>query len=759
MTQTIRETRGEPTTRNETVTTKIIRGTVSRNSHQNRNSMKVSDINFADIDESEVIMHKPVFKEVIVEKPYIVIVEKRVKNIIEKDVITEKIIEIPIERIIEQEVEVIEEIETLITREKEVYYERMSNRPIERIVEKNVDRVINNEVEREMFVDVEVERRIARPHKTEYVQNGNTNTQYRQNGNINTNMQYAGDTIEETVVEKIVEVPYTTYIDVNVDEYRQVNVDKKVEKIIYNNIYVDKPVEQIEYITEEQEEIVHQKVNRPVNVENIVYEDVITKVPKIVKKSVQKVVEKEYIVQKEDIVEILEYKDRLVEVIKEVNVPVEKIVEVEKQVNEIEEVQNHQTITTEVTMEHEVDVPIYRRVAKYVEIPIEKTVDVIVEKNVDVFVEEEVPMIVKVDKRVPVTRYKDVFVEVPVERTVEKIFEIEITKQVPVYRDKFVEKKVEKIIEKRVYVPQRKYVEVPFEKYVDVKFETEVIVENPIYIDNPNETGDDQEFQSRLRKSARNDELRRSHTLNVSKVKELQQKKSELQDNLTHATSLKAVRTPNSETIDTVIGKQENDQLREEINVLHKELSNLMENSQRVQIEKDVKESISRTARSRQLPKNEVNEVMNEKIDPTVTHTTYINNEKQPKLYQFKGRGNMNNSQSSGFRRSIGQFNDSNQFYRGSNGHMIDSKQFNRHPNQVHQPSEQVTENQDHLASEPNRAVRVSRTRVSASPIQKTQERSSSSFYTIDKDGNKQYLNNDHQQKLVQNNPDFLNLY
>lgn len=44
----------------------------------------------------DVIVERPVFKEIIVEKPYDVIVEQPIENRIEKEVITEKYVDNPI---------------------------------------------------------------------------------------------------------------------------------------------------------------------------------------------------------------------------------------------------------------------------------------------------------------------------------------------------------------------------------------------------------------------------------------------------------------------------------------------------------------------------------------------------------------------------------------------------------------------------------------------------------------------------------------
>lgn len=53
----------------------------------------------------EVIIEKPVVREIIVEKPYEVIVERPYENRIEKEVVYERYVDRPVERIIENEVE------------------------------------------------------------------------------------------------------------------------------------------------------------------------------------------------------------------------------------------------------------------------------------------------------------------------------------------------------------------------------------------------------------------------------------------------------------------------------------------------------------------------------------------------------------------------------------------------------------------------------------------------------------------------------
>jgi hypothetical protein len=453
---------------------------------------------------------------------------------------------------------------------------------------------VKQEVEVVQEVEVNIQRNIARPFRVE-------------KGEIE-----AKSSFQNVVVEKRVEVPVDKYIDVEVEEIREVYKDIPKEKIIYNEKYVDVPVEKVVVVEEEQEEIIRQVKDKHIYVEMPVYEDIVRTVQKPVKRTVQRIVDKEVIVPKEEIVEVKQYRDNIVQMETVVDIPQEKIVEVERIVETHEKIEKPQTITKEIINEHEVEAPIYRKVAKYVEVPYEKVIEKVVEKPVDIRIEKEITKVVKVDKVVPIEKIKEVYVEVPYETKVEKEYEVEVYKEVPVYVDKVIQKKVEKVVEKKIYKPFKKYVQVPVEKIVERKIEKEIIMENPIYIENV-------EYEDNpIRKSATNERLRKSWSENQNKLRKLNQEKRDLQNKLYEARSRKNLNK--SEVLkEETVGLDENLKLRTELDTMHRELANLMENVQRNQIENEVKASIKQTSRAREIDETEMTNLVREStLEPRI---------------------------------------------------------------------------------------------------------------------------------------------
>jgi hypothetical protein len=545
-----------------------------------------------------LVVEKPVIKEIVVEVPYDVIIEKPVENRIEREVIVEKVMEVPVERIIEREVEHIEENEIINIVERPVIHERIVENYIDKIIEVPVEIQVQQEVEVIEEVERPVERMIARPFRVQKNEIGVTSS---------------SPTIEEVIVEKKIPVQVDKYVDVEVEEIREVYKDVPVKKYIFNEKYVDVPVEKIVQVEEEQEEIITEYVDKHVYVEKPVFEDFVRTIQKPVKKTIQKVVDKEVIVPKEEVVEVKKFRDKIIEIETVVDIPKEKIVEVEKIVQTHEEVEMPQTITKEIINEHEVETPIYRKVAKYVEVPYEKVIEKVVEKPVDITIEKEITKVVKVDKIVPIEKIKEVYIEVPFETKVEKEYEVEVFKDVPVYVDKIIKKKVEKIIEKKVYKPFKKYVQVPVEKIVEKQIEKQVIIENPIYIENV-------EYEhTPLRKSATNARLRKSWTENQQKLRNLNQEKRDLQNKLYEAKK----KLSNSDVVkEDTIGLDENVKLRLELDSMHKELANLMENVQRSQIQMDVDASIKKKSQAREIDEDEMKELVREStLEPRTEET------------------------------------------------------------------------------------------------------------------------------------------
>ena len=594
----MRETRGERKVVNEKIIQSVIRSSSNlQEGLENSNAEKmVSSIKPPEGDSQvmpqsvEFTREKPVIKEIIVEVPYEVIIEKPVENRIEKEVVVEKVVEIPVERVIEREVEMIERVERVNVIEKPIYTEKVVDNVVEKIVEVPVEVPVEQKVEVIEQVPVHVERRVARPFRMQKKGEG---------------VEREGTTSQVEEVKRTVPGQVNRFVDVEVEEIREVYRDVPKEKVFYIEKYVDKPVEKVVVIEEEQEEIVKEVVDREVIVEKEVYEDVIRKVQKPVLRKVQVVVDKEVIVPKEEVVEVPQFRDRVVEMETVVEVPKERVVQVEKVVDQVEEVEVPQTITKEIIKEHEVETPIYRKVAKYVEVPFEKVVEKVVEKNVDIRVEKEVTKVVKVDKVVPIERVKEVFVEVPYEKRVEKEYEVEVFKQVPVYRDKVVQKKVEKVVEKKVFVPFKKYVQVPVEKIVEKKIETEIISENPIYVEV------DQEEEQIVRKSATNERLRKSWSSNQKKIHKLSQERTDLRNKLQKVRKGRSQKK--SEVVkEEVVGQDENQKLREELDKMHKELTTLIEGVQRSHIREEVHSNVKQSTRAREIDRQEMESLVRE---------------------------------------------------------------------------------------------------------------------------------------------------
>lgn len=602
--------RGEPRVIEQSQYERVVRGEPMPNARKSLGRNQDQDVIMFDLDEPvvrtqmkpktyDIIIEKPVIREIIVEKPYEVLVEKPVENIIEKEIVVEKVVEIPIQKIIEREVQEVEEIEKEVIKEMPVYTERIVENHIEQVVERQVERIVNVDVEVEEIVDVTTERLVARPFREE-IQMKETIIDVPQ--------------VVEEVRAKTVQRVVDKYVDVEVIEYVDRITEQEVDKYIYVDKVIDIPVEQVVIVEELVEEEVRQVVNKTRDVEKPVYYDVIKKIQKPIKKSIIREVEKEILVERVEEVEKREYRDVVTEVEVVREVPREQIVEVQKVVEVIENVEVPETIIREVIKEVEVETPIYRKVAKYVEVPIEKYVDKIVERPIDVYVEEEIRKTVRVDQVVEREVEKIVYVEVPVEKVVERIIEVEIIKDVPVYVDKIVEKQVEVIVEKHVQVLVPKFVEVPVERVVDKVIETEVIVENPVYVEQ-----DDVEEEVRMATiSGQSQILRKSYNANVGKLKTLEQEKNDLQWKLRDVQNIRKSNTGNRRVAQTTIGREENLELRNELNTLHNELSDLLEVKQREQIRSEVEGQVRKSSKSRRMERYEVEDEEGLKRNPNL---------------------------------------------------------------------------------------------------------------------------------------------
>ena len=531
----------------------------------------------------EVVVERPVIVERIVEVPYEVIVEKPVENFIEKEVVYERVVEKPVERYVEREVEEIIEQEKEVIIEKPVYTERIVENPIVKRIEKQVEVIVEKPVEVIEENHIQVQRRIAKPRRDEL--------------KIKEVIVEKPEIVEE-VVEKRVERPYTVYKDVEELQYVDRDVIKEVENLIEVEKFEDHEVVEVRQVVDTREEVIVQRVEKPVTKEVIVEEIVERRVQKPVRRTVRKEIEVEVIEEQEQIVEVPTYVDKQVEVIVENPVPREKIIEVEKTVDIIEEIQIPTKKEVIVEKEVEVEQPVYRTVAKYVEKPVEKYVDVYVEKPVTIYVDEEVVKTVVIDKKVPKIVEKEVVIEIPIEREVEKIVEVERIKEVPVYVDKEVQKKVPKIIEKIVEVKVPKYIEVQVEKEKEKIIEQIVEVENPIYIE------EDNEEIVNIMDTGKNERLRKSYKSNISEINTLEVQLQQLKMEVESARKVrKSLRTSTRTGATTVIGKDENNRLREELDRLHQAYTESSERTQKEQHLEVVKNNPPRrSVRRSQMP-------------------------------------------------------------------------------------------------------------------------------------------------------------
>lgn len=509
----------------------------------------------------EIVIEKPIFVEKIVNVPYEVIVEKPVENIIEKEVIYEKIIEIPVERIIEKEVEEIVEQEKEVLVERAVYTERYVDNPIERVTHVNKEVIVEKEVEIQQEVEKVVQRRIARPRRDEI--------QVRE-------VIVEEPQIVEEIVERTVNKPYTTYRDIEDIQYVDKVVDRYVDKIIEVEKFVDREVVEVRQIEDVQEHIVTKRIEKPVIREVLIEEEFITVVKKPVRRTVRKEVKVEVLQEREEIEEITQYVDK--EVIVDIDNPiaVERIVEIEKTIDVIEEIQVPTKREVIVEKEVEVEQPVFRKIAKYVEIPVEKYVDKEIEKEVIIYVDQEVIRTVIIDKKVPKIVEKEVVVEIPVIREVEKIVEIVRIVERPIYVDKVVTKEIPKIVEKIVEVKVPKYKEIKVEKRREKIIEQIIEIENPVYIEQENE-----EIVN-IMDTGKNERLRKSYRQNVDRIGNLEVEIKRLEIEATEAIRIrKSVKRSTRTGPTTVVGKEENNLLREELDQLHQSYTQILERNQK----------------------------------------------------------------------------------------------------------------------------------------------------------------------------------
>jgi hypothetical protein len=367
------------------------------------------------------------------------------------------------------------------------------------------------------------------------------------------------------------------YIDVEDVQYK-VN-----EKIVEVSVPVDReefkdiPVEVINTVVVEEEEVIVQKKDIVKDVIKDIPEDVIKEVPKKVYKTVQKYkdVPKEVEVIQEVDVEV--FRDKEVEVIREVEVPnyVNKEVEVIQDVYEDEE--KSEVFQKVIENEREVEINITKLKPKYKEIPVDKYTDVEVEVRSYNPVESVQTVNKTKDMYVPKKVEKIVEKPVYIDKTVEKVYEKEIIKEVPVYRERIVEKKVPVYVDKRVNVPYKKYVEKAVIKEVDREYEIEVIEEKPVLM------FDEEENITNV--DLKNTRLKEILEENNRQKNSLMETSEQLHRELRKSHKRNQERKSQTKKVYNYVGKEQNQELRNELTNLHKEFKNTVKLTTQNQIE------------------------------------------------------------------------------------------------------------------------------------------------------------------------------
>ena len=504
----------------------------------------------------EVTIERPVVREIIVEKPYDVFVQRPVENRIETDVVYEKYIDNPVERVIETEVERVVSRAVECVVEKPVYVERVVERPVENVVERFVDVIVDRPVEVERTVDINVNRTVLRPYRNEvHVRESVMDVPI----------------VEEVWVDRPYERVYERVVEVPVEVQVSKEVVREVERPVYQDVIVEKRVNVDREIVVDVPEI--KRVKRSIVVDQVVdrpYE-VVREVPKPIRRTVQRVVDREVVIDRVvDVpvvreVEVPVYIDRQVEVPVDVEVDREVVIDryIDVEVEEIQEVPVH--------VVRQVDVPVEKRVTKYVEVPREQYQDVEEIQEVVVQVDRVVERRVRVDKIVPRTVEVERIVEVPVERTVPREIVVDKVVERPVYIEKIVEKPVERVVERRVERPVERFIEVPHEVVRDRIIEVETVVDKPVYRDVYNEQ------ESHTIVNNKNEKLRRELTTNLETQATLQAEIDEWRWRVESVRAQQSAVEGVGQVLEQTVGYNENRELRVHLDNLHEEYDNAVD--------------------------------------------------------------------------------------------------------------------------------------------------------------------------------------
>ena len=549
----------------------------------------------------EVRREVPKIVERIVEVPYTVIREKPVPNYIYKDVVTEVFLETKQDIVIENNVEetIEREVENLI--EKEKITEVIQEVEIEKIKEKKI------------YYDKQNPSQQNSTNQTQTQNEANSNQRENNERNPMSN-QVNKLEIDEDMLERVsvkeendveyrtyyVKVPQDKYVDVEDIEYKNVDVERKVEKKIERVTYKDVEKPEVKYVEVEEEEIIIEKKDRIVDVFQNVDEEIrkVVKVPKTRKVQIYKDVEVEREVFEEVPVNV--YRDKEVVVVKEVDVPREVHVSKEVPIDIFENTERPEYIQKVIETEREFEVNITKMKPKYKEVPINRYQDVVV--NVNEFTPVEEIRTINKKRDVIVPKIVEKIVQVPkyIEKKVEK--EVEQIKyvSVPVYRDVIVEKEIPVIVEKHVEVPVKKYVEKKIYKEIEKEVEIEIIEENPILVEN--------EVYETINVDVAGESLRENLVNKNIEKEQLQNEAIELKRELRKSHKRKSERRKSQKKY-KYLGKEENRNLRKELTQLHREYRNVVKETTSNQIQDMQNSEIVKVIDRRKMDSNTIQEL------------------------------------------------------------------------------------------------------------------------------------------------------
>ena len=512
----------------------------------------------------EVIVEKPVVREIVVEKPYDVIVERPIENRIEREIITEQYIDNPIERIIENPVERIihKQFERII--EKPIINERIVEKKIENVVDKHVDIIREVQVPYTTHVDRHINRTVVKPYRKEI-----------QTREVVVEEPVYEDVIVERpvhrVVERVVDVPETEYVEREYITEVDVPVVHDVVKEIRRSVFVQKVIDVPEIQRVKKSIVVQKVVERP-------YE-VVTEIEKPVRRTVRREVEVPVYVDRVVDRPVDRIVDKPFYVDKKIEVPV--LVEVEREINveRFEDIIVEEIREVPVHVEKIVEVEVPKHVAKYVEVPREIYKDVPITVEVQIPIEVEVERYVRVEKRVPRRVEVEKIVEVPVDRFVDKTITIDKVVERPVFVEKFVDRPVQRIVERVVEVPVEKFVQVPREIKKDKIIEVTTMVEKPVYIER------EVHGQNDITVVSRNDRIRKDIRKSVDVLTTLQREEAEWRRKLEESKLRFKLTEFSTQHVESTIGFEENQDLRQRLDYLHEEYNTVIDRQNRIKTE------------------------------------------------------------------------------------------------------------------------------------------------------------------------------